>query len=44
MARFRIFKEVNTSTDVEGWKLCFQQGEYLHDDGWIEYGFRFINR
>src|SRR5262249_35674226 len=41
--RVQIINEA-TNDDESGWRLCFQWCRYLHDDGEIEFGYRFIWR
>ena len=46
MARFIIYNEVPkpTKEKEEVWKLYFQQGKYIYDNGESEEGYRFIWR
>lgn len=46
MARFQIYNEVSkpTKEKEEVWKLYFQQGKYIYDNGESEEGYRFIWR
>ena len=46
MARFKIYQEVTNSPDneIEEWKLYFQSGKYIYDDGESDEGYRFIWR
>lgn len=46
MAHFKIEHEVTKTSDKEKkcWKLYFQKGEYIYNDGKCEKGYRFILR
>jgi len=46
MARFIIYNEVPkpTKEKEEVWKLYFQQGKYIYDNGESDEGYRFIWR
>lgn len=46
MARFQIFNEVSkpAKEEKEVWKLYFQKGKYIYDNGESEEGYRFIWR
>lgn len=46
MAHFKIYHEVPNSADNEqkDWKLYFQSGKYIYDNGKSDEGYRFIWR
>ncbi len=45
-ARFEVLegREVSVPSEIQGWSLCLQWGEYHYDNGEIERGYRFIWR
>lgn len=44
MAKVRIVKEVPHNYNTDDWTLCFQWCKYIYDEGYYEYGYRFIWR
>jgi hypothetical protein len=43
MARFQVVNETDPDPENE-WRLCFQFGRYIYDDGTMQEGYRFIWR